>query len=189
MQTFDAVPGITQLPSPAASNRQVRQHSHTTDGHLFSLSLKRANLHILSAIGAIIIDSSAAKQLSDALSRTIPVLLATVNACLFDDYDTIPLSHVNIRSYRELMLDSGLLTSKIREGLTRPFKAYYIYPGSDNLDVDERYTPIYLVNASGESLNESAVLPQLKHFKVCCVLLINSMSEEQETMKRLGVWV
>jgi hypothetical protein len=104
---------------------------------------------------------------SDALSRTIPVLLATVNACLFDDYSTIPLPLVDIKSYSKLMTDSGLLTSKIRDGLTRPFKAYFVYPGSEDLVVDEKFTSFYLINASGETASDSATLPPLKHFKVC----------------------
>jgi hypothetical protein len=126
---------------------------------MFSLSLARANIHILSPLGAIIIDSSGEEKISIALSRTIPVFLATVNACLFDDFETIPLDHLNIREYRDVMLDSGVLTAKLKEGLTRPFKHYYIFPGSVDLEVDERYTPMYLVNASGENSDESCYRP------------------------------
>jgi hypothetical protein len=89
-----------------------------------------------------------------------------VNACLFDDFETIPLPLVDVKSYRDLMLESGLLTSKIKEGLNRPFQVYYVYPGSKDLEIDERNTPIYLINASGELPPESAILPSLKHFKV-----------------------
>lgn len=106
--------------------------------------------------------------MSDALSRTIPMVIASLNFCLFELLDPSLSTSFDVKEYARIISESGLLTREFIESIGFPFKVFFVYPGSAPVKhVDPVFTPIYLVNASSWNSKfrpTSADVP--RHFKV-----------------------
>ncbi|KAJ6264038.1 4-aminobutyrate aminotransferase [Drechslerella dactyloides] len=144
----------------------------STDGHFgcWSFSLRRLNLGLLELIGrrggCIIVDSTRrGKSLPDALSKTVPIWCAVLNAVLFPEQRSVavevPGNAVSdsektqisalldgyVRQLREMKLDVTRLASE----LGRPMKPVWVTRDTDVEEVEytgEDFHPVYLLSAS-----------------------------------------
>ncbi|KAK6522247.1 hypothetical protein TWF281_002814 [Arthrobotrys megalospora] len=146
----------------------------STDGHFgcWSFSLRRLNLGIMELIGrsggCIIVDSTRrGKSIPDALSKTVPIWCAVMNAVLFptgvggDMKVELPDNAVSasekaqitklidgfVIQLRELQLDAQKLVGQLR----KPMRPVWITRETDITDVEytgRDFNPIYLLSAS-----------------------------------------
>ncbi|EPS42614.1 hypothetical protein H072_3421 [Dactylellina haptotyla CBS 200.50] len=143
----------------------------STDGHFgcWSFSSRRLNLGLLKIIGAhggcIIVDSTRrGKSIPDALSKTVPIWCAVMNAGLFPERKfeiDLPENAVSgsekaqinslfsgfVQQLHELNLD----LQELATGFQKPMKPIWITRDSDILDEEylgADFYPVYLLSAS-----------------------------------------
>ncbi|KAK6353514.1 hypothetical protein TWF696_005477 [Orbilia brochopaga] len=144
----------------------------STDGHFgcWSFSLRRLNLSLLELIGrrggCIIVDSTRrGKSLPDALSKTVPIWCAVMNAVLFPGRQKVdvevPASSVSesenaqiaalLDGFIHQLLEMKLDVARLAGALKKPMKPVWITRDTDADDVEytgEDFYPVYLLSAS-----------------------------------------
>lgn len=149
----------------------------STDGHTgqWSFSCRRLNLHLLNEIttcdGLIIVDSTRrGKRMPDALSKTIPIWIATLNKCVFERLR--PHSFPNARlaflppflpdtekssilqrldGFVDSLMQSGIDLDALAAKLTKPIRPLWVTPASRLTSAQfEEYFTVVLVTASAQ---------------------------------------
>lgn len=174
--------GAWYVPEAALANDSVVKGCYfkSTDGHTneWSFSLKRHNLALLSLIvdqgGCIVVDSTRrGKSMPDALSKTIPIWCAVLNAASASKHASpskdahndemrlrVPVQTVSpsekarieahIQDWTEDLLESDLQIPR----LTKPLRPLFVTPARMDEELtrckeaDVNYYPVILVSAS-----------------------------------------
>ncbi|EPX71537.1 initiator methionine tRNA 2'-O-ribosyl phosphate transferase [Schizosaccharomyces octosporus yFS286] len=147
----------------------------STDGHTgqWSFSTRRLNLHLLDLIhdygGIVLVDSTRrGKRMPDALSKTVPIWIATLNKCVFErlrphDLENRQLvffppylpeterSAMNkkLDGFVDLLMNSGINLDFISSKLQKPIRPLWATPTSTLSSAQfEDYHTVVLVTAS-----------------------------------------
>ncbi|WBW71561.1 initiator methionine tRNA 2'-O-ribosyl phosphate transferase [Schizosaccharomyces osmophilus] len=147
----------------------------STDGHTgqWSFSTRRLNLHLLDIIhdygGIVLVDSTRrGKRMPDALSKTVPIWIATLNKCVFErlrphDLENrqlvffppyLPATERSAMSQKlegfvDLLMNSGINLDFISSKLQKPIRPLWATPSSTLSSAQfENYHTVVLVTAS-----------------------------------------
>ncbi|EEB06306.1 initiator methionine tRNA 2'-O-ribosyl phosphate transferase [Schizosaccharomyces japonicus yFS275] len=146
----------------------------STDGHTnqWSFSTRRLNLHLLDAFrdkdGLVIVDSTRrGKRTPDALSKTIPIWIATINKCVFERIrhthesrslcffpPYLPKQEIaeiekRLDGFVDTLIASGVDLKRLSDALQKPMRPLWFTPASSlsRAEFNDYYT-VVLVTAS-----------------------------------------